>query len=344
MKLFFHKLFHWEYWPSQAVYFPIYFLGIFCAIRAKSFFFFNAANPSIRNGGFMSESKKEIYELIPQKYYPKTELILAKNSFDEILQILEKSKIKFPFIAKPDIGLRGSAVKKINSIDDIKSYFDKADFDFLIQDLIPFENEIGIFYVRFPDNKMGKITGIVRKEFLIVEGDGKSTVLDLILENPRYELQLKVLLKEYGWRLNDVLAIGEKRNLVPYGNHARGAKFLDESHKISEKLNSVFNELCTQIDGFYFGRLDVMFTNFEDLENGKNFQIVELNGSGSEPTHIYDPKHSIFFAWKELARHIEYMYKISAQNHKNGVPYLTRKVGLEQFKLHYEQSSKIVNF
>jgi hypothetical protein len=348
MKLFFHKLFHWEYWPSQVVYFPIYFLGIFCAIRARSFFFFNAANPTMKNGGFMAESKKEIYDLIPQQYYPKTELIQEKTSFDAVLQILEKSQIKFPFIAKPDIGLRGSAVKKINSIDELKKYSEKANFDFLLQDLIPFENEIGVFYVRFPPDalgeKLGKITGIVRKEFLIVTGDGKSSVLDLILQNPRYALQLKVLMKEYGWRLNDVLRIGEKRNLVPYGNHIRGAKFLDDSHLISDKLNAVFNEICLQIDGFYFGRLDVMFSNYEDLENGKNFQIVEVNGAASEPTHIYDPKHSLFFAWKELARHIEYMYKISAQNHKKGVKYLSYKEGRKQFKLHYEQSSKIVNF
>ncbi len=292
----------------------------------------------------MNESKKEIYDLIPQKYYPKTELILEKTSFENIHEILKKSEIKFPFIAKPDIGLRGSAVKKINSIDELKKYVSQANFDFLLQELIPFENEIGVFYVRFPNEKSGKITGIVRKEFLIVEGDGKATIMDLILQNPRYEMQKNTLMKEYGSGLNHVLAKDEKRNLVPYGNHIRGAKFLDDSNKISDKLNLVFNEMCTQIEGFYFGRLDVMFTNYEDLENGKNFQIVELNGAASEPTHIYDPKNSIFFAWKELWRHIAYMAKISRMNHKKGVKYLSRKEGMEQFRLHYEQSSKIVNF
>jgi hypothetical protein len=80
------------------------------------------------------------------------------------------------------------------------------------------------------------------------------------------------------------------------------------------------------------------------LENGKNFSIVELNGAASEPTHIYDPKHSLWFAWKELARHITYMYEISEQNHKNGAPYLSHKVGMKEYRLHLEQSKKIVNF
>lgn len=344
MRLFLHKLFNWEYWPFQIVYIPIYFLWAFYALKSRTIFFFNASNPTIKNGGFMAESKKEIYEIIPQKYYPKTNLVLEKSNFENVLSEIEKSQIKLPFIAKPDIGLRGSAVKKIDAIDELKTYHDKANFDYLVQDLIPFPNEVGIFYVRFPSEKKGKITGIVSKEFLIVEGDGISSVKDLIVRNPRYALQLKILKQEYGDQLKDILMKGEKRNLVPYGNHARGAKFIDSSNLISDKLTKVIDDLCQEIPEFYFGRLDVMYDNWADLENGKNFAIVEINGAASEPTHIYDPKHSIFFAWKELARHITYMYKISVENHKKGFPYLAHKEGMKEYKLHLEQSSKIVNF
>lgn len=252
--------------------------------------------------------------------------------------------IKYPLIAKPDIGLRGSGVKKINTIEDLESYAHKANFDYVIQDLIPYENEIGIFYVRYPDEKLGRITGIVSKEFLIIIGDGISTIEELIKENLRYELQLKVLKKEYGKKLLDIPPKYKKLNLVPYGNHARGAKFIDGSHWITPKLTKIINEMCLQIPGFYFGRLDVMYATLEELEQGKNFSIVELNGAASEPTHIYDPKHSLLFAWKELARHITYMYEISVRNHKKGIPYLTHRVGMEEYRLHLEQSNKIVNF
>lgn len=292
----------------------------------------------------MAESKKEIYDIIPQKYYPKTNLVLENSNFENVISEIEKSQIKFPFIAKPDIGLRGSAVKKIHSFDELKTYHNKANFDYLIQDLIPFEKEVGIFYVRFPNEKKGKITGIVSKEFLIVEGDGISSVENLIVRNPRYALQLKILKQEYGHQLKDILMKGEKRNLVPYGNHARGAKFIDASNLISDKLTKVIDEMCQEIPEFYFGRLDVMYDNWTDLEDGKNFAIVEVNGAASEPTHIYDPKHSLFFAWKELARHITYMYKISVENHKRGFPYLNHKEGMKEYKLHLEQSNKIVNF
>lgn len=344
MKLFLHKLIHWEYWPFQIVYIPIYFLWVFYAIKTKSIFFFNACNPTIKNGGFFMESKKAIYNLIPQQYYPKTELIIEGTSLEEILKTIGDSSIKYPFIAKPDIGLRGSAVKKIHNLEELKSYTSKANFDYLVQDLIPFENEVGIFYVRYPNEKTGRITGIVSKEFLIITGDGVSTTEELIKQNPRYELQLKVLKQEYGKTLLDVLPKGEKRNLVPYGNHARGAKFIDGSNWITSKLTETINEICSKIPGFYFGRLDVMYDNWEELERGKNFSVVELNGAASEPTHIYDPKHSLFFAWKELAQHITYMYEISVANHKNGFPYLAHKAGMKEYRLHLAQSKKTVNF
>ena len=74
------------------------------------------------------------------------------------------------------------------------------------------------------------------------------------------------------------------------------------------------------------------------------FQIVEINGAISEPTHIYDPKHSLYFGWKELTKHFHYMYVISKANHKKGAQYLTFKKGVEEFKNHHKHYDKILEF
>lgn len=344
MKLFIYKVSNWEYWPYQVLYIPIYFLWVYYSIKAKSIFFFNASNPRMKNGGFIMESKKQIYDLLPKKYYPKTILIQKNMNLSKIVDLIVEKNIHFPLIAKPDIGLRGSGVKKIKTVSDLKKYTKKADFDFLLQGLIPFQNEVGIFYVRHPHQKNGRITGIVSKEFLIITGDGKSTIEDLIKQTPRFELQFNVLKEEYKNQLDQILKKDETLNLVPFGNHCRGAKFLDKSDLITPKLTAMINEIATQIPEFYFGRFDIMYNTIEELECGENFQIVELNGAASEPTHIYDPKHSVWFAWKELARHITYMYEISVENHKMGIPYLEYKVGMREYKLHLVQNRKIINF
>src|SRR5579863_6824810 len=64
-KPFFIRLFHWEYWSFSAVYVPIYIIWIGLCACARSFFFFAASNPSIKNGGFLNESKKDIFQITP---------------------------------------------------------------------------------------------------------------------------------------------------------------------------------------------------------------------------------------------------------------------------------------
>ena len=191
MKLFFHKLTHWEYWPYHVVYLPVYFQYIYYILKTRSFFYFSASNPTIKNGGFFMESKMEIYDLIPKKYYPTTLFIKQNEVLDTVLDKILKTQISFPCIAKPDAGLRGTAVQKLEQISDLKKYIEKANFDYLIQNLIPYKNEIGLFYVRYPNQKKGTITGIVKKEFLSVTGDGKSTIKELILKNKERLLSQK---------------------------------------------------------------------------------------------------------------------------------------------------------
>lgn len=320
-----HKLLNWEYWNTNVVYFPIFFYWIYLSIKARSLGFFNASNPRIINGGFALESKKEIYDLIPKQYYPETLFFKANTSWDYLLSTLEKTTIDFPFIIKPDVGLQGLRVERIHSWDEFYIYLQKTDYDFLVQECITHPLEIGLFYYRMPNENKGTITGIVYKDFLIVKGNGTNTIQELIEQNPRFALQLDTLKKKFGNKLTEVLPKGEMLNLVPFGNHVRGSKFTDVSHWINEKLTKTVNDICSQIPDFYFGRLDIMFQSREDLEQGKNFSIIELNGAGSEPTHIYDPIHSIFFAWKEIIKHYDILYKISTSNHQKGHSYLNIK-------------------
>ena len=137
----------------------------------------------------------------------------------------------------------------------------------------------------------------------------------------------------YGIELKRILQKEEKRILVPYGNHIRGAKFLDASHLITNELTDTIDFICSQIEGFYFGRLDIRFNSWEELSSGKNISIIEVNGAGSEPTHIYDPRHSLFFAWKEIIRHLNILWKISRINHgQHQLKYMDTRSGLEMLK------------
>ncbi|TAI46843.1 D-alanine--D-alanine ligase [Flagellimonas allohymeniacidonis] len=331
-RLRWHKLTHWEYWPLWAIYYPLFPVWLYYSIKARSFFFFNAANPTMKNGGMAMESKMDIYNMIPNEHIPET-LFVAKDEAPELAleRILNKG-IGFPFIAKPDIGMKAFGVEKVNNKEEFQKYFQRSPENFLVQELIPFNKEMGIFYVRRPDEVRGRITGIVSKQFLSVMGDGKSSVLHLIKKDARSHFQLKALRKKFGESLNKVLASGEEFILVPYGSHTRGAKFIDDTHRINKELTDIIDGICSKIEGFHYGRLDVLYNSFAELTEGKNFSVIEINGAGGEATHIYDPRHSIFFAWKEITRHWGYLNEISIMNHKMGHSYLSFRDGRAMLK------------
>lgn len=289
------------------------------------------------------ESKKEIYDLIPEQFYPKTLLIKQGDDFAQIKEVCQNKQLAFPMIAKPDIGMRGMAVQKLENDEDLLSYTERVNFDFLVQEYVDLPNEIGVFFVRFPDQEQGLITGIVAKEFLIVTGDGRSSMRNLVESNPRYHMQMDALEKMYGEVLHRVPDKGELVNLVPYGNHARGSRFLNVSNWANEKLTAVLNEVCLQIPHFYYGRLDIKYSELADLEQGRNFSIIELNGAGSEPTHIYDPGQSLLLAWQEIVRHFDMLFQISQINHRKGHRFLSLREGLDMFrqnKLHVQKLEK----
>ncbi len=324
---------NWEYWPFSVVYVPIYFYWFWLCFKARAVFFFNTANPSIQNGGFLMESKKLIYDLIPAGYYPATRLFTPGTSGEIIVGELKAAAMQFPLIAKPDIGMRGLCVQKIVTVEELLQYAAASKVDFLVQEFVAYENEVGIFYYRFPDQQRGVISGVVGKEFLTVTGDGTATVEQLLLKDPRYVLQLATLRKTHAALMQLVLEDKATHLLVPYGNHSRGAKFIDISHLVDETLTTTIDTICQKVPGFFFGRMDIRYNTWEELKQGKNFSIIELNGAGSEPTHIYDPRHTIFFAWKEIIRHLIILFKISRQNHHSlPMPYMKFALGLQMLR------------
>ncbi len=274
----------------------------------------------------MGESKYDVLNLVPKEVKPKTVLIKLPSTRIEVLTTVEKNYFAFPVIFKPDLGERGWMVRRINSISDIDQYLSEIKIDFLIQELVDLPLEFGVFYVRFPTEENGFVNSITGKEFLSITGDGKKTIQQLILEKDRARLQWETLKGVYSDRLNDVLNTGSKLELVSIGNHCLGTTFLNSNHLITEKLSASFDHISKQINGFYFGRFDLRCASLSDLEAG-NVKIVELNGCGAEPAHIYQPNSSLFEAVSFLIGYWKNMYRVSLENHQRGVPYLSLKEG-----------------
>jgi hypothetical protein len=329
---FYIKLTHWEYWPFGILQFPLFFYFGWLCLRTQSILFFSASNPGIPMGGMFGESKYDILKKIPHHLIPKTVVVETASDSSTVVQTLRSHGFTFPVIFKPDLGERGYMVKRINNENDIIQYLKKVRVRFLIQELVELPLEFGVFYHRHPSQAKGTVTSIVMKEMLFVTGDGKRTLQELILDKPRARLQFEKLKETYRSRLQEVLALNEKIELVSIGNHALGTKFLNGNHLITEKLITSFDSISKNINGFYFGRFDLRCASLRDLEDG-NVKIVELNGCGAEPAHIYDPNFKIFDALIVLLRHWRTIFEISRENHKLGIPFASFNEG----KMYYRK-------
>ena len=323
---FFIRLRSWEYWPFGIIQFPLFVYYLWLSLRSRSLLFFSASNPGIEMGGMFGESKIDVLRKVPAELIPKTTMVRLPCHADGVAQILKAENFSYPVIFKPDLGERGHKVKRISSVADIHEYLKDLRSDFLIQELVDLPLEFGIFYTRFPSEKSGKVTSVTAKEFLSVTGDGKSTLGQLILAEDRAKLQWEKLKIAYADRLSHVIENGKKIELVSIGNHALGTKFLDGNHLINDQLNATFDHISKQIDGFYFGRFDLRCSSLADLYHGR-IKIMELNGCGAEPAHIYDPAFPMWRGLSVMLTHWRNIYLISRENHKRGTPYLSFSEG-----------------
>ena len=271
--ILFIRIFRFEYWPTYIIYFPVVFYWTYLALRSRSLTFFTAVNPGFKKVGFLRESKIDILKKIPKKYLPKTAFVSKADGLNDVRKYLKQQKITFPFICKPNIGERGLHVEIIKNYDNLNNYLLAHEEDFLIQEYIPYEIELGIFFYQLPDRTELGISSIVEKEFLHVIGDGKSTIETLMQHTRRAKMQKKRMANIFKNKLDYIPKNGEKFVLEPIGNHCRGTMFLDANHLNDPRLLDTFSNIAKNIDGFNFGRFDIRTSSINDLYEGKAFKM-----------------------------------------------------------------------
>jgi hypothetical protein len=267
------------------------------------------------------EPKKEMHDLLPEHLCPAFFNVSPSEDFSSVLKKLAASGIKYPLIAKPEVGGQGILFRKINSEEVLKNYHENVSVEYFVQEFITYPIEVSLFYYRLPDESKGVITGFLLKIPMQVTGDGVQTLEELILGNSKSGKRMKELRATHGHNFNLIVPEGEKYMLSYAANHNRGALFIDMKEEIDENLCSLLDGISHQVNDFYYGRYDIMCNSIEDLKQGRNFVILEYNGCGAEPNHFYDTGYTLTKAWKEILKHWKVLYLISRKNYKAGIPY-----------------------
>ena len=343
-----------EFWPIWAFYPPVMLYAAWLMLRYRGVLLPTVANPSFPGGGFYGESKAEILALavqhVPQWVAPFVKLTRGEPAASALpaallqerqaaLAALAAHGLALPVVAKPDLGCRGAGVQLIRSVDDLGRYLAAfpAGASLLLQKLVPFEGEAGIFYCRRPGESAGRIVSITLKYFPYVYGDGRRTLRQLILDEPRAGRLSHLYLRRHEARLDEVPADGEAIRLAFAGSHSRGAIFRNGTHLVTREMEARFDAIAQRLPEFHFGRFDIRFEAFSDVQLGKGFTIVEINGAGAESTHIWDRRTGLLQAWRDLMRQYRWLFEIGHANRARGF----KAMSLADFRRDYRREKAL---
>ncbi len=338
-----YRLFNSEFWPHWLFYMPLAPWLVFQSLRRRGAMSFTCVNPDVpHGGGVVGESKHQIIRgLLPHadRWVVRTYLIScehpATSRAGEVDRLVNTDPELggYPVVLKPDESQMGHGFKIAHNKEEAERYFEDMTRDALLQQFDPGPHEVGVLWARDVENgtlgESGRIISITRKEFPVLVGDGVRTLERLIWAHPRYRMQANVFLRRFAGQTDLVLEKGERFKLGVAGNHAQGATFLDGQDLMTPELDARVNEIASgftmapgvthTIGGFDFGRFDIRYASDEELKRGEKFAIVELNGTLSESTNLYDPRRSIIWSYSVLFRQWETLYRIGAARRRMGV-------------------------
>jgi hypothetical protein len=276
-------------------------------------------------GGWVGESKATVFEqagpyarrfIAPWATLDRTPNVSAAQA----LEIARQAGLTLPFVAKPDMGCRGAGVRRVRSEAELADYIAAFPVNerIVLQALVDHEAEAGVFYIRKPSEPRGRIVSLTLKYFPYVYGDGASTLAGLIARDPRAGLLQNVYCPRHNKRLDWVVPKDQPFRIAFAGSHSRGTIFRNGNHLITEAMVDAFDRIGKDIKEFYFGRFDVRFPTIEDLQAGRNFTIVEVNGAGAEATHIWDHRTTLREAYAALMHQYKALWETGAENAKRG--------------------------
>jgi membrane protein DedA with SNARE-associated domain len=310
------RLAHFEFWPPWLFYLPLVPVYAWLAFKYDAWLLPSLADPGIEGGGLIGESKQAILQGLPDSSPHKLKQALFQggrsDSGEAVMAWAKEQGLSLPLVLKPDLGQRGDGVRLLRDVTSVLVYAAEAQYAFVAQEYCPYEREAGLFYARPPWGGAAILFSITDKRFPEVLGDGVQTLAELILRHPRARWCARTFFARFEDQLDDVLTPGEHLRLVQGGNHSQGALFLNGARLASPALVASLDAIAQAIPGFYIGRFDVRFLDEESLMQGLNYKVVELNGAGSEATHIWDPDFKLSLAYRVLARQWRMLFEYGA--------------------------------
>lgn len=318
--------------PERLFYALPALMWLALAMRHRSLTLPSAANPSLDAGGLWGESKSQgltLFGPTGRRFLPPFATITCVPGTDPVKSAcaaMIDHDMSFPVVAKPDRGYQGWGVRLLNAPADLSDYLSRQpdDAQVMLQALIDMPGEAGIFYIRRPGQPRGRIVSMAFVHPPHVIGDGHSTVAKLVARDPILQANRAIYRACNSEAWDQVLAPDAFHVLTNARSARLGAVYRDALDQVTPELEAVIDRISSEIPNFHFGRFDIRFRSIAELQQGRGFRIVELNGAGAEMLHIWAGEGTLRCAWATLWRQYRCLFAIAADMRRQG----HRPVGL----------------
>lgn len=334
-----------EAMPKWLVCVPIVIQWAWLALRYRSVTLPTAANPRITAGGLVGEGKLEYFDQMGPLARAATARHVgirhARNWSDsEWKAALAPARLRFPLVAKPDLGLCGYGVCKLDTLDALRDYAARyPDGEtFVLQEYLDEEGEAGVFYARDPASGEGRLIGLALRYYPRVTGDGAATLGQLIRADARAARVLGSNAHASTLELDAVPSAGQVVRLSTIGSTRVGGLYRDGARLVTPELTAAIDAIARDMPDFHFGRFDVRFASEGELAAGRGFTIMEVNGAGSEAIQAWDPEIGLAHGLGMVFAKQRVVFAIGAANRRRGA----RPIGpLALIRLNWRQNALI---
>ncbi|RYF44155.1 MAG: hypothetical protein EOO25_00525 [Comamonadaceae bacterium] len=327
-----------ERMPKWLICIPLVLQWLWLTLKHGSATLPSASNPGITAGGLVGETKLEYFDCMGPLARAATAAHCALppegRDADQAQAAMVQAGLRFPLVAKPDLGMCGFGVCRLDDALDLARYLRAfpRDQTIVLQQYLPQEGEAGIFYAR-PPGEDGRIIGLALRHFPRVTGDGRSTIAALIAADPRAD---RIHNAGHALALDTgrVPAAGEVVRLATIGSTRVGGLYRNGAGCITPALTAAIDAIARDMGDFHFGRFDVRFESLPALREGRGFSIMEVNGAGSEAIEAWDPQTGLVQAFRTIFAKQRLLFEIAAANRSRG----HRPIGLVALaRLHFMQ-------
>ncbi len=294
------------------------------------------ANPGVSTGGLWGESKAECLRAVAAAERGAiAEFVVMRRradpstlSFDHAraLRLLADAGLRFPLVAKPDIGRHGHGVRVVDDAAALRRYLE--DFPggakLILQRYVPWAGEAVVHYARMP-GEPGRILAMTLRSFPHVIGDGAATVRELVARDPRLRRHAALFLgHDPGHLGHDRAALervpgeAEMVRLSLIGSRRVGARQRDASDLATPALAARIGRIVDGMPDMRYARLNVRFGSREALSRGDDLVVVAIDGIGGDVDDAWDPSLSLREAWRRRIARQRLLFAIGAHERAEG--------------------------